>query len=109
MDIHVVNLPEWLLRLLSQTGAAQHIERGHITLASPLPALTIGGLMISALIWFTFFYYRDGTRPSWWVKGPLVILRLLAILALVAMLSQPTLRLEQVDRVRPSIAIIVDN
>src|SRR5579875_3020060 len=65
-------------------------------------------LLIIAALWFAWCYYRDGTRPSWLVKTPLLALRLLAFLALMMMLAQPTLRLREEQRLRPSVAILVD-
>ena len=109
MDINAVNLPPWILKLLAHVGGAQNVERGHVTLASPWQAWMAGALLSAGLVWFAFFYWKDGSRPSWWVKAPLVLLRLCALAALMAMLTQPTLRLEQVDRVRPSVAILVDS
>ncbi len=104
-DIDIVRLPAWMLRLLGQ----QNITAGHITPATPLPWYLIAGVLLAALVWFTVFYYKDGTRPSWWVKGPLVGLRLFAVAVLLVVLTQPTTRLTKVDTVRPSVAIIVDN
>lgn len=109
MDINAVNLPGWMLRLLAHVGGARNVEHGHITLASPWQAWMAGALLLTGLAWFAFFYWKDGTRPSWWVKTPLVLLRLCALAALMLMLTQPTLRLEQVDRVRPSVALLVDS
>lgn len=109
MDIHAVNLPDWILRLLSQTGGAQHVEKGHITLASPWPTLAVAALLLVSLLWFSFFYYKDGTTPPLWLKALMVLLRLVSIVALILMLAQPTLRLEQVETIRPSVAVVVDN
>lgn len=108
MDINAVNLPDWVLRLLSQPGGPQHVSGGHITLAAPLPTLASIGLLLLALIWFSFFYYKDGSTPPLWLKAIMVALRLLAIFALMLMLMQPTLRLQKVETIRPSIALVVD-
>jgi len=87
---------------------ASRIRQAHLVFATPwvLPlALT---LLIFAALWFAWCYYRDGTRPSWLVKTPLLLLRLLAFFALMLMLAQPTLRLREEQRLRPSVAILVD-
>jgi hypothetical protein len=77
--------------------------------ATPWPAYVAITLLVVAALWFGFNYWRDGTRPSWWVKGPLVLLRIIALLSLVAMLAQPTRRLSHVNRIKPNIVVVMDN
>src|SRR5579871_5077478 len=79
-----------------------------VYLATPWPAYLAVGLLIVAAIWFGFNYWRDGSRPSWWIKMPLVLLRLIALLSLIVMLAQPTRRLSHVSRVKPNVVIAVD-
>lgn len=69
-----------------------------------MAAVTLG----VAALWFGFLYLRDGTRPSLWVKVPLLLLRLLAVAALVVMLFQPMLRLVHTDRIKPTVVVMVD-
>ena len=66
-------------------------------------------LLLAAALWFGFWYYRDGTRPSWWTKGPLLVLRLIVVAALMTMLAQPVLRLSHDDSVKPNVILLVDN
>src|SRR5262249_49111462 len=47
--------------------------------------------------------------PSWLVKAPLLLLRLVALAALVAMLMQPMLRIRQSERIRSNVVLLVDN
>ncbi len=81
----------------------------HLSFAALWPQYVIIALLVAAAAWFAFLYWRDGTRPSWWVKAPLVALRLLAIISLVVMLAQPVLRLSHSDRIRPNVILLVDN
>jgi len=73
---------------------------------STLPAVA---LLVIAAGWFGFCYYRDGTRPSWAVKGPLVVLRLLALSALMIVIAQPVIRYTKDDSVKPNVIVLVDN
>jgi hypothetical protein len=66
-------------------------------------------ILAVATIWFGYIYYRDGTRPSWLIKGPLVLLRLIAVSALFIMLMQPMLRIHQTERVRSNAVLLVDD
>lgn len=87
---------------------AAHIRHATLVFATPWRlwlAVTLFGV---AAIWFAWSYYRDGSRPSWWVKGPLLGLRLLALLALMLLLAQPTLRLHEEQLLKPAIGILVD-
>jgi hypothetical protein len=100
----------WLQRLLGiPPDAAKKIERTHLAFATAWPLAALALLLLVAALWFGYHYWRDGSRPSWWVKGPLVALRLLAVSSLLVMLAQPTLRLRQVDTVRPAVVLLVDN
>lgn len=65
--------------------------------------------MVFAVLWFGYFYLKDGRRPSLWVKIPLLLLRLIALFALIMMLLQPMLRLEHSAAIRPSVILLVDN
>ena len=100
----------WFQRLLGiPPGAASKMGQTHLSFTAAWPLWAAALLFVLALGWFSFFYWRDGTRPSWWVKGPLVALRLIAVAALVIMLAQPTLRLRQEDIIRPNVILLVDN
>ncbi|HZO90260.1 MAG TPA: hypothetical protein VFB38_18185 [Chthonomonadaceae bacterium] len=97
-------------RLLGLTPeSARQIERMRLAFATGWPLALAVGLIALAAVWFAYHYWKDGTRPSWWFKGPMVVLRLLAVAVLMVMLAQPTLRLQQVSRVRPAVVLLVDN
>lgn len=98
---------QWLLAVPPQ--AAHNIQQMHLSFAARWPQQVLIVLILAAFLWFTYNYWKDGTRPSWWFKGPMVALRMLAIAALLTMLAQPVLRLNHSDKVRPNAVILVDN
>jgi hypothetical protein len=91
------------------TSLRHRLGLDNVFFANPWPIYVAVSLLLVAAIWFGFNYWRDGTRPSWWLKGPLVVLRMIALLALITMLVQPTRHLTHVDRVKPNVVILVDN
>ncbi len=97
-----------LRHLLSIPASVKHLQSAHLLWATPWSAYAAAGFLLFSLLWFGVLYYRDGSRPSWWVKGPLLVLRMLALAALLLMLFQPVLRLQQISRVAPSVAVLVD-
>lgn len=105
----IMNVP-WLRRLLGIPAASgQFREQPHLSFATSWTLWVAAALLATSLIWFTYNYYRDGTRPNWWLKSILVGFRLLSILALMLMLAQPTLRLAKIDRTAPTVLLLVDN
>ncbi len=109
MSLSIIETSPLLQRLLGLAPeAARKIDRMHLAFAATWPQVVLSSLLLFALLWFSFFYYRDGRRPSWLVKGPLVLLRMLALCALLMMLAQPVLRLTHADSVRPSVVLMVD-
>ena len=98
---------QWLLGIPPE--ASHNIQQMHLSFAARWPQLTVIAFLVVAAAWFIFHYWRDGTRPSWWTKGPLVVLRMAALAALLVMLAQPVLRLNHADRVRPNAILLVDN
>jgi hypothetical protein len=97
---------QWLLGL--SPAAARRIEVTHLSFAARWPQAVVLLLLLVSALWFSFHYYRDGSRPTWWIKGPLVLLRLLAVAALMIMLAQPVLRMSHADNIRPSVVVMVD-
>ena len=97
---------QWLLGLSPEN--AKKIDQTHLSFAAPWLTLSVITLLVVAAIWFSFFYWRDGSRPSWWMKGPMVVLRLIALGALISMIAQPVLRLSHADRIQPSVILMVD-
>jgi hypothetical protein len=105
----VEDLTVWHRLLGLSPENARKIEHTHLAFAAGWPQALLIAIVLLVVLWFSLAYWRDGTRPSWWFKGPMVALRLLAVLALLGMLSQPTLRFQQVDRIKPSVILLVDN
>jgi hypothetical protein len=103
------NLPLWQRLLGLSPDEAKKVEQARLSFAAGWPQWAVIGLLLVAALWFAYHYWHDGSRPSWWLKGPMLALRLMAVAALVLMLSQPVLRLRQVDSVRPSVLLLVDN
>lgn len=85
------------------------MDRTHLSFAAGWPVWTVALLGAVVVAWVLRCYWMDGSRPSWWWKGPLALLRLVSLAALLLMLSQPVLRFAHVDRVRPSVVLLVDN
>jgi hypothetical protein len=81
----------------------------YLSFAARWPQYVAILLLAVSAAWFTYHYWKDGTKPSWWVKTPLVLLRMLAVTALFIMLSQPVLRLNHAERIRPNVVLLVDN
>ena len=100
----------WIQRLLGiPPEAAQKVEQTHLVFAAKAPQLVTISILLVAALWFGWNYWKDGTRPSWRVKTPLLLLRLLALFALLAMLAQPTLRISHATVIKPSVVILADN
>ncbi|GEM_PF-414344 len=96
----------WLLGISPRD--AKNIERMDLVWAASWVTWAIVLLLVGAVVWFGWLYYKDGTKPKWTIKAPLVLLRLIAVSALVIILQQPSLRLKQVGTIKPSVAILVD-
>ena len=81
----------WLQRLLGIPPEGQNTQaQGHLIFPAAWTTAALAVLFVSALLWFGANYWYDGTRPRWLLKAPMLLLRLLAIYALVMLLSQPT-------------------
>ena len=100
----------WIQRLLGiPPEAAQKVEQTHLVFAARAPQLVTIALLVIAALWFGWNYWKDGTRPSWRFKTPLLLLRLLALFALLMMLAQPTLRISHATVIKPTVVILSDN
>ncbi len=103
-------LSDWARRLLGLSAdAARDVQRARLVFAAPWGVTALVLLLAAAALWFSYQYLRDGTRPSWWTKGPLLFLRLVVIAALVVMLLQPTLQVTQSSSQRPTFVLLMDN
>lgn len=98
-----------LLRLMGVSAQdAKNIDQMQLIWTAGWAIWAIVLLFLVAGFWFWLFYWRDGTKPKWSVKTPLLILRLIAVMSLVLILVQPSLRLEHVETIKPSVAVLVD-
>jgi hypothetical protein len=88
---------------------ARRIDKAQLYWAGGWPVRVVVLILVAGALWFGWIYLKDGTRPSLWVKGPLLLLRLLALAALLIMLLQPMLRLQNSERQRSSVLLLVDD
>ncbi len=97
-------LPSAVLKAFGVTSKNAYgaFAAGWGTAAAAFALLALG-------IWTVVCYYRDGTRPSWAIKGPLVVLRMIAYAALMIILAQPVIRYTRDDSVKPNVVVLVDN
>ena len=102
--IPILAIPNLLLKMLGITAA-----NAHFAFAAGWSTTALALLFTLAAVWFGVCYYRDGTKPSWAIKGPLLLLRLIAVAALVLVLAQPVVRYTRDDSVRPHVIIMVDS
>jgi hypothetical protein len=106
---NIILLSDGLLRLLGiGTAAGKEVDKAQFYFAGGWPVRSVALLIAFGALWFGFFYLRDGKRPSLLVKTPLLLLRLIALAALLAMLLQPMLRLRHSERQRSSAIVLVD-
>ncbi len=99
----------WFQHLLGvPPEASRNISRTHLEFATPWPLYVTLLLLIIAAAWTGVNYWKDGTKPTWWAKGPMTVLRLIAIGALILILSQPFLRLTHSEDIRPNVVLLVD-
>ena len=83
--------------------------QGQLAFPAAWTALAIAILLTASFAWFGGNYWFDGSRPKWALKSLMLGLRLLAIYALVVLLSQPTYRRNLSETVKPNVVIMVDN
>ena len=105
----VIRHSAWLQKLLGvPPDKADAQSQGHLIFPAAWTAFAIALLLLASLAWFGGNYWFDGTRPKWTLKSLLLGLRLLAIYALVLVLSQPTYRRNLSESVRPNVVLMVD-
>lgn len=103
MNQLLFSLPAPILHLFGVTS-----PDAYGAFATAWPAWSALLLLSVALVWFGVCYWRDGTRPSWFTKGPLVALRLIALAALMLVLAQPVIRFSKDDSIKPNVILMVD-
>jgi hypothetical protein len=103
------SLTDTMRRLLGiRPDVARQIDRSQLYLAGGFSMRVAAAIVAAGLLYFGWLYLRDGKRPSLWVKAPLLLLRLIALAALLAILLQPMLRLTHVKRQKAIVAVLVD-
>lgn len=99
----------WFQHLLSiPPEVTRNISQARPGFATPWPLFAATALLLFAAIWTGINYWRDGTKPSWWTKGPLTGLRVFAVAALLLILGQPFLRLTHSEDIKPHVVLLVD-
>ena len=99
---------DWLHRVFGLEPGQDRLQWDRVFLVLPWPRM---GLIAGAgliLVWLLFFYYRDGTRPSWIWKGLMVLLRVGAMAVLALMVCQPMLRSQRTESNPSVVAVVLD-
>ncbi len=98
-----------LYRLLGiNSTVAKDIDHAQFSMSGGIGVRAAIILLVIGLIFFGYIYFKDGRKPTWFVKGPLLALRLLALAALAGMLLQPSLKIQHLDRQKPVVAVLTD-
>src|ERR1041385_6582796 len=87
----------------------RRFESAHFYFGCGLSVKIASGILLAGAIWFGWCYLRDGARPSFAVKIPLLLLRLVAVASLLAMLLQPMIRLQKSESQKSSVVVLVDD
>lgn len=107
---NMVLMSDWSRRLLGiSQDVANKFDVHSIGFAAGWTMRALAIFLIAAALWHGIIYLKDGKRPSLWIKAPLLVLRMIALCALIGMLFQPMLRMQRSDKVRPSVILLVDN
>src|SRR5688572_26162363 len=101
-------MPPWLYKLLGMDPGQDALRADRVFFVQPWPAILALLAAVAVLAWVVFFYLRDGTRPSWFWKAPMVFLRLLAVGVVMVMLWQPMLRGHRTESTPSVVALVVD-
>src|SRR5437016_8849377 len=89
----VSTIDAWRRLLGVKPDSAVGFSQTHYYFAGGLGVRVAAAIAVAGALWFAVLYLIDGSRPSWLVKAPLVVLRLTALSALLLMLLQPMMRL----------------
>lgn len=98
----------WLYKLLGINPGQDVLRMDRVFLVQPWPVWVAVGAAAVALVWVLCFYFRDGSRPSWWWKTPMTLVRMLAMGVLALMLWQPMLRSERTESTPSMVAVLID-
>ena len=86
----------------------RQMDRAQLYFAGGWPVRVVALVLVVGAAWFGYCYIRDGKTPPLYVKIPLLLMRLVALAAILAMLLQPMLRIQHSDRQRSSVVILAD-
>jgi len=98
----------WLFRLLGIDPGQDTLRLDRVFFVQPTPLTFTVAVSLLLFVWVVLFYARDGSRPSWFWKGLMVALRLMAIAILMLLIWQPMLRSHRVERTSSIVALLVD-
>lgn len=86
----------------------RQMDRAQLYFAGGWPIRVAAAVLLLGAVWFGYCYVRDGKTPPLAIKILLLLLRLVALCALLAMLLQPMLRIQHSERQRSSVVILAD-
>ncbi|HEU4754464.1 MAG TPA: hypothetical protein VFU47_15250, partial [Armatimonadota bacterium] len=101
-------MTNWIYKLLGIDPGQDTLRADRVFFVQPWPVWVALAAGVGILLWVLFFYLRDGTRPNWWWKTPMTLLRLAAVGVLVFVLWQPMLRSHRVQTTRDVVAVVLD-
>ncbi len=84
------------------------IGQTHLVWTTPWKKIWVILFLLTAFVWFFIWYYKDGTKPTWWSKSVLLALRITVLIALMLLMFQPTVKLTHTHKIMPSSAVLVD-
>jgi hypothetical protein len=101
-------MTNWVYRLLGIDPGQDTLRADRVFFVQPWPVYLAIAVAVGLLLWVLFFYLRDGTRPSWWWKAPMTVLRIGAFAVLGFLLWQPMLRSQRSQTTRDVVAVVLD-
>lgn len=101
-------MTHWIYRFLGIDPGQDVLRLDRVFFVQPWPAAAAVLFGLAAVAWVLVFYLRDGTRPSWLLKGPMAALRLAAVALLVTILWQPMLRSYRTEVTPSIVALLID-
>ncbi|MBM3494537.1 MAG: VWA domain-containing protein, partial [Armatimonadetes bacterium] len=96
---------QWLLGL--RGDAADTLAQAKLALAG-IPVSVAAVVLGAMACWAAVHYWFDGKRPSWWVKGPLLCIRILAVASLLVILLEPVLTWTRTSRRQSTFLVLTD-
>lgn len=97
-----------IYRLLGIEPGQDVLRWDRLFFVQPWPVMLGAALAVGALVWVVWFYMKDGTRPSWFWKAPMTVLRLACFVILAVLIAQPMLRSQRVETTPSLVAVVID-